>query len=791
MNSITIRGARCHNLKNITVSIPRGKLIVVTGISGSGKSSLIFDTLYAEGQRRYLESLSGSSHHFRELRERPDVDAIDGLTPTISISQTFTAFNPRSTVGTMSDIYDYLRILFTRIGVARGGQVFSITPTPRSFSFNNPLGACEKCEGLGVRLLIDPELILPNKRLSIIEGAIKPLMRLGSERSHLWKTLIAYARSNSIDTSSPVGAISALASAAILHGREGEFQGVIPHLEKYYRETDSPYVRAEIEQYMRESPCDFCRGSRLNNKARSVVIGENISLDMLTAMSISDLRRFFEKSLKIAPRMERLLIQPIRERLELIERVGLSYLTLNRSIPTLAGGEVLRLRIAVQIGIALSGVTYILDEPTQGLHAKNISDLLHTLASLCKLGNTVIVIEHDRAIISAADYVIDMGPGAGENGGRVLYAGDQSGFQNANTDGETARHMRNYKKSRAHIKRRAGNGKHIIIKGASEHNLKFIDASFPLGMLVGVTGVSGSGKSTLVHDILARALSQKLHRAKHPPGAHREISGIEFIDKVITVDQSPIGRTPRSNPATFIGAFMYIRDFFATLPESKKRKYGKGYFSFNVPGGRCETCAGNGEVRIEMYFLPCMYTPCGECGGSRYSRDALYIKWKMKTIADILAMTVTEALNFLGDDIPQIVKYLRTLGEVGLGYLKLGQSATTLSGGEAQRVKLAVELARPGTGRTLYILDEPTIGLHFVDIKHLMDILHALVLKGNTVIIIEHNIDVIAECDWLLDLGPDGGENGGRVVAFGTPDDVSKTRGSYTGQFLRELFLRT
>lgn len=806
MRYIAIRGARCHNLKNITVSIPRGKLIVVTGISGSGKSSLIFDTLFTEGERRYLESLSGSANHFLKLRERSDVDSILGLTPTIAVSQTFTGDNPRSTVGTVSEIYDYLRLLFVRVGLIACSHCGAILPvgetvcascgaslqkiTPRSLSFNNPLGACPVCEGLGIRLEVDPDLVVPNKRLSIMEGAIKPLMRFGSERSRLWKALIEFSRARSIDVIKPIGSIPDAALRAILHGAPPDFEGVIPHLEKRYRETESGYARAEVERYMRERPCPDCMGSRLNKQARSVILN-NVSLDALVAKSIEDARGFFD-SLALDPayrlRPTRMLIQPIRERLSCIERAGLSYLTLNRAVTTLGGGEVQRLRIAMQIGLALSGVTYILDEPTMGLHARNTRDLIQIMKDLSRLDNTVIVIEHDRSVIEAADYVIDMGPGAGELGGRVMYAGHPDGLINGNAQGETARYIKRARvKNEPVYRRRAGNGKFLTVIGAREHNLQSIDVSFPLGVLIGITGVSGSGKSTLVHDILARALLQELYRAKRAPGAHKEIIGINHVNKAIIVDQSPIGRTPRSNPATFIGAFAHIRDFFASLPEAKKRRYEKGHFSFNVPGGRCETCSGEGEIKIEMYFLPDMYAPCPDCRGTRYSREVLEIKWREKTIADILSMTPGEALAFLGDDAPKIRKHLITLSDVGLDYIKLGQPATTLSGGEAQRVKLAAELSRHGTGSTMYILDEPTVGLHFKDTEHLMRILNALVDKGNTVIIIEHNIDVISVCDWLIDMGPEGGSRGGRVVAHGTPEDVARVPESYTGEFLKEV----
>ncbi|MDP3964684.1 MAG: excinuclease ABC subunit UvrA [bacterium] len=955
---IVIKGARVHNLKNISLEIPRDKLIVFTGISGSGKSSLAFDTIYAEGQRRYVESLSAYARQFLGLMDKPDVDQIDGLSPAISIDQKSTSHNPRSTVGTVTEVYDYLRLLYARVGtphcpncgkevsrqtvdqiverilswpdgtkisllaplikdqkgehknvlekIKKSGYVrvrfdsllysveeaealvvdkhkkhtmevvvdrLEISPEtrkkpkkdeasdrsrlvesvetaldlgngiilvqkdeeekdtifsqhfacaecdvslteiePRNFSFNNPHGACPECSGLGTKLEIDADLVIPNKKLTLAQGAIRPWSRTSSNQTWYYRVLETVAQSNGFTTNTPVDKLIPKQLKTILFGT-GEktydvnnadgrgkvrefwttFEGVIPNLERRYKETDSDYIRTEIERYMRIYPCPSCEGRRLRPEALAVTVG-NQSIDRVVSYTIDDAVEFFnslarksskdslsERQMKIAGQV----LKEITNRLRFLQDVGLNYLTLDRSANTLAGGEAQRIRLATQIGSSLVGVVYILDEPSIGLHQRDNDKLIATLKSLRDLGNTVIVVEHDENTIEEADFVVDIGPGAGEHGGEVVAIG---------TPAQVTKHPKSltgkYLSGRLAInpptKYRKGNGKFLTIVGAEEFNLKNVTVDIPLGKFVCITGVSGSGKSTLMTDILARALAQHFYRAKELPGKHKEIKGLEHLDKVIVIDQSPIGRTPRSNAATYTGVFTYIRDLFTQMPEAKLRGYKAGRFSFNVKGGRCEACQGEGYKKIEMQFLPDVYVECEECHGQRYNQAALEIHYKGKSIAEILDMTTEEAYDFF-DSIPAIRQKLRTLKDVGLGYLHLGQSATTLSGGEAQRIKLATELSRRATGRTLYILDEPTTGLHFDDVKHLLSVLNQLADKGNTMLIIEHNLDVIKSVDWVIDLGPEGGSGGGQIVAQGTPKEVANVKKSYTGQYLKKV----
>jgi len=945
---ISVKGARSHNLKNVSVDLPRNKLVVITGISGSGKSSLAFDTIYAEGQRRYVESLSAYARQFLGLMDKPDVERIDGLSPAISIDQKSTSHNPRSTVGTVTEVYDYLRVLYARVGtphcpacgrvvsqqskeqiikyiqklppdtkilllapiirdqkgehrhvfielakagyarVRLDGEVMSIDEAedakldkkrkhtvdvvvdrlvvkdhpsaddrsrladsletaldlgdglvivqqpdndvesmysqhlacphcginlpllePRSFSFNSPHGACLTCTGLGTKLEVDPDLVIPNKKLSIAEGAIRPWARTASFQGWYFRILEAVAERNGFSISTPVKNMSQKAIETILHGTGDElylvenpdggkikeyetvFEGVVPNLLRRYQETDSDYIRREIEGYMRVKQCPQCEGRRLKPEALFVTIADKSIADV-THLSINDALLHIEllagpktpfsvSKMKIA----KLVLREIAARLSFLQNVGLTYLTLDRAAHTLSGGEAQRIRLATQIGSALSGVLYILDEPSIGLHQRDNTRLIQTLKELRDLGNTVIVVEHDEETILEADWVVDVGPGAGEHGGTIVAEGKPEKIKR-NAKSITGQYLSGKKSIKAPKQYRKGNGKTISILGASEFNLRNIDVDIPLGKLVAITGVSGSGKSTLMTDILARALLQHFYRAKERPGAHRSIVGLENIDKVIDIDQSPIGRTPRSNPATYTGVFTPIRDLFTEVPESKIRGYKAGRFSFNVRGGRCEACEGDGVKRIEMNFLPDVYVECEECHGKRYSPQVLEIHYKDKTIADVLEMTVEEALSFFRS-IPIIRNKLETLVEVGLGYIHLGQSATTLSGGEAQRIKLATELSRRATGKTLYILDEPTTGLHFADVERLLHVLHKLVDKGNSVLIIEHNLDVIKSCDWIIDLGPEGGDAGGELIAAGTPKDVAGAKRSYTGQYLRRV----
>ncbi len=986
-NNIKIKGARVHNLKNINVEIPRDKFVVITGLSGSGKSSLAFDTIYAEGQRRYVESLSAYARQFIGLMDKPDVDLIEGLSPAISIDQKSASHNPRSTVGTVTEIYDYLRLLFARIGVPHcprcgkkvkqysldeimdqvfkkylGQEVFVLAPIvrdkkgehknileriakadfhqirfdglvygleeaadmavdkkkkhsveividrlqagrnkedsarlseavekaldlanglvtiaplpasppllssreggakkypsaykkiiplsrekragegapaapgregaettysqlfacpdcgislpelePRNFSFNSPHGACPECSGLGTKLEIDPDLII-NPKLTIAQGAIKPWSHnTASGQSWLLRILGTVAGKNGFDLNTPLKNLSKKQLDIVLYGSgeknynveyesdrfSGElttdFEGVIPNLERRYKQTESDYVRREIEQYMRVLVCPRCQGKRLKPEALAVKI-DGLSIYEVTVKPINAAKKFCRDLMagqKLSARDKKIAGQILKEicaRLDFLTNVGLDYLTLDRAAITLSGGEAQRIRLATQIGSALMGVIYILDEPSIGLHQRDNNKLINTLKRLRDLGNTVIVVEHDEATMMAADHLIDVGPGAGEHGGRIVAEGSPAKIKSS-AKSLTGQYLAGKKSIPAPAKYRSGNGQRLKIIGAAEHNLKNIDVDFPLGTFIAITGVSGSGKSTLMTDILARALSQKFYRAKAQPGQYREIRGLEYIDKVIDIDQSPIGRTPRSNPATYTGAFTPIRDLFAALPEAKIRGYKAGRFSFNVVGGRCEACAGDGLVKIEMQFLPDVYVDCDVCHGRRYNKEALEIYYKDKNIADVLDMTVEEARHFF-KNIPAIHTKLATLFEVGLGYIKLGQSATTLSGGEAQRVKLATELSRRATGKTLYILDEPTTGLHFDDIKRLLGVLNQLVDKGNTVLIIEHNLDVIKSVDWIIDLGPEGGDQGGEIVALGTPREIAGSKKSYTGEYLRKV----
>ncbi|MCX7762172.1 MAG: excinuclease ABC subunit UvrA [Candidatus Kryptonium sp.] len=940
LDKIIIRGARQHNLKNINLDIPRNKFIVITGISGSGKSSLAFDTIYAEGQRRYVESLSAYARQFLDIMEKPDVDLIDGLSPAISIDQKSVSHNPRSTVGTVTEIYDYLRLLFAKIGVqfcyncgkrvqkqstdqivesilklgngvkieifapvVRGrkghyrelfekisrdgflrvrvdGEVREITPgmqvdrykihnieilidkltiskesrrriyeavelaleygnnsvivndgekdlffskhfacvdcnisyeelSPNSFSFNSKYGACSECNGLGEKMEFDLKLIIPNPSLSISEGAIAPY---GKEKDNWeWSLLKAVAKRYDIDLEKPFKKLSKEQVKILLYGAEDEkfsvkyrysdgytttytdkFDGVINYLKKVYTITTSDSVRQWVERFMSSQPCQECQGKRLKKSSLAVKIidaetGKKIGIDEIVSMPIKSAYEFFE-NLKLTEReliIASQILKEIKSRLKFLIDVGLDYLTLDRPAKTLSGGESQRIRLATQIGSQLSGVLYVLDEPSIGLHQRDNIKLIQSLKKLRDLGNTVIVVEHDKETIENADFVIDLGPGAGENGGYVIAIGKPHELDSRSL---TAQYLKGEKKIEIPQKRRQGNGKYLILRGATGNNLKNIDVKFPLGKFICITGVSGSGKSTLISETLYRILAKHFYNSTQEPLPYKSIEGIEHIDKVIEIDQSPIGRTPRSNPATYTGVFTFIRDLFSQLPESRLRGYKPGRFSFNVKGGRCEACEGSGVKKIEMHFLPDVYVVCDVCKGKRYNKETLEIRYKGKSISDVLNMTVSEALEFF-KDIPNIKRKLQTLHDVGLGYIKLGQPAPTLSGGEAQRVKLATELSKVATGKTLYILDEPTTGLHFEDIKMLLDVLNKLVDKGNTVIVIEHNLEVIKVADWIIDLGPEGGDEGGYIVAEGTPEEVAQNPNSYTGRFLKkELF---
>jgi len=962
--AIVIRGAREHNLKNITVELPRDKLVVITGLSGSGKSSLAFDTLYAEGQRRYVESLSAYARQFLGEMQKPDVDQIEGLSPAISIDQKGTSRNPRSTVGTVTEIYDYLRLLYARIGVPHcpscgrevnqqtvgqiveaiqempeesrilllaplvkdrkgehrkvfddvrrlgfvrvrvNGQVHDVDEEialdrykmhtieavvdrlivrgsdgngrgmdrtrladsvetalklgggimvvvdvsqepprdhifsehfacvhcgislpeiePRTFSFNSPHGACPACTGLGTELEIDPDLVIPDRSKSLAEGAIEPWTRTRSGDSYYCQLLEAVARQQGIPLDKAVRELLPSQLNYILYGgRRGEqvtlhyktsqgvsrtyttrFEGVIPNLQRRHREAPSDYVRREIERYMAERDCPVCHGRRLRPEALAVTVAGK-SIDQVTSMSVSEMLHWI-KELRDSPPasvtgdgheeggltkrqqlIARQIFKELHDRLSFMVNVGLDYLTIDRRAATLSGGEAQRIHLATQIGSRLMGVLYILDEPSIGLHPRDNKRLIRTLLGMRDLGNTVIVVEHDEATMRSADWILDLGPGAGEQGGHVVCSAPPESFLMCR-ESLTAAYLRGERQIPVPHVRRPGNGDFLTVVGAAENNLKEITVRFPLGTFVAVTGVSGSGKSSLVVEVLFKRLNQHFYRAKAKPGKHDMVLGLEHIDKVVNIDQSPIGRTPRSNPATYTNVFTPIRELFARLPEAKARGYKPGRFSFNVKGGRCEACRGDGIIRIEMQFLPDVYVPCEVCQGRRYNREALEILYKGRSIADVLEMTVEEALEFFSN-VPRIRNKLQTLSDVGLGYIRLGQPATTLSGGEAQRIKLSKELSRRSTGRTFYILDEPTTGLHFADIEKLLQVLHRLVDQGNTVVVIEHNLDVIKAADWIIDLGPEGGDGGGRVVAEGTPEEVSRVARSYTGQFLRSV----
>jgi len=974
LDKIVVRGAREHNLKDIDVVIPRDKLVVITGISGSGKSSLAFDTIYAEGQRRYVESLSAYARQFLGQMEKPDVDYIEGLSPAISIDQKGASRNPRSTVGTVTEIYDYLRLLFARVGhphcpkcgreitqqtvqqivdailsLPDGSRIMIMAPVvrdrkgehqalfedmrragfvrvrvdgrihdlaeefdldknkrhtielvidrlmihapqtsgvitgngkspagdnsergritdsvetalkagagvvlisvvdgeellfsehfacvhcgislgeiaPRNFSFNSPHGACPACTGLGTKLEIDPELVIPNRDLSISEGAIQPWARMATTSAWTYQIIEGVAEHYGFSTHVPVRQLSDRQMQILLYGSKGEpiivkrraptgriheydmtYEGVIPNLERRYKETDSDYIRAEIERYMSTKPCPVCQGARLKPESLAVTIaGKNIvqvtSLSIIEAQQFmaflsgsEDIRDAFDprEAATRSPLTERELViahqilKEIRARLGFLVDVGLDYLTLDRAAATLSGGEAQRIRLATQIGSTLMGVLYVCDEPSIGLHPIDGSRLIRTLKKLRDLGNTLLIVEHDEAMMRAADHIIDMGPGAGEHGGEIVAEGTVEEIM-AHPTSLTGHYLSGRKSIPVPKRRRPGSGKTLTIHGARENNLKNIDVQIPLGKLVCITGVSGSGKSTLVDEILHKKLAQVLYKAKDRPGACDGISGIEFIDKVVNIDQSPIGRTPRSNPATYTGAFTPIRELFATVPEARMRGYSPGRFSFNVKGGRCEACRGEGYVQIEMHFLPDITVPCEVCKGKRYNREALEIRFKGKNIAEVLEMTVEEANEFF-ESFPSIRSKLATLHDVGLSYMRLGQPATTLSGGEAQRVKLATELSRRATGKTLYILDEPTTGLSFEDAAALLRVLQRLVDAGNTVVLIEHHLDLIKSADHIIDLGPGGGDRGGYIIAEGTPEEVATVEGSATGLYLRDM----
>lgn len=957
-DKIIVKGARIHNLKNINVEIPREKLTVMTGLSGSGKSSLAFDTIYAEGQRRYVESLSTYARQFLQLMEKPDVDSIEGLSPAISIDQKTASRNPRSTVGTVTEIYDYLRLMFAKIGhphcpncgklisrqsvsqivenisnmkegkkimllapvirdrkgshtkvfekikkdgfvrVRVDGEVISILNIPelvenkkhtieivvdrlvvkdfkhhtqklssgdeielpnpdrtrladsietalkrgegiiiiydvdankdhvyselfscidcgvniaeiepRSFSFNSPHGACPTCHGLGTKLEIDPEMIIPNSNLTLAEGAILPWSATTSHLTWYNRILEGVAKAHKFSMNTPLKNLSKEAMQVVLYGsgetkyniKIGEpgqgsfngsyntvFEGVIPNLERRYLETDSDYIRKKIEKFMRILKCPACHGNRLRPEALAVLINDH-NIIQVTELSARKAINFFQnlKLSEMEGQIAKLILKEIVNRLQFLDDVGLSYLTLDRTANTLSGGEAQRIRLATQIGSRLSGVVYVLDEPSIGLHQNDNAKLINTLFSLRNLGNTVIVVEHDVDTMLASDYILDIGPGAGKDGGRVIAAGTPAEIMK-NPNSITGQYLSGKKEVPIPKKRRKGNGKFLTIVGAKEHNLKNITAKFPLGVFIGVTGVSGSGKSTLINDILVKKVTGEIYGSHNVPGKHDAIEGMAHLDKIINIDQSPIGRTPRSNPATYTGVFTDIRDMFATTNEAKLRGYKSGRFSFNVKGGRCEACAGDGIKKIEMHFLPDIYVTCEVCQGKRYNAEALEITYRGKNIADVLDMTVAEGLEFF-QAIPNIKTKLETLHEVGLSYIHLGQSATTLSGGEAQRIKLATELSRRSTGQTLYVLDEPTTGLHFDDVRKLLDVLQKLVDKGNTVLTIEHNLDVIKSVDYVIDLGPEGGDQGGEIIAQGTPEDVAKVAKSYTGQWLKKV----
>ena len=938
LDHISVKGARANNLKNVDVSIPRDKLVVLTGVSGSGKSSLAFDTIYAEGQRRYVESLSSYARMFLGQMEKPDVDSIDGLSPAISIDQKTTSKNPRSTVGTVTEIYDYLRLLWARVGtphcpvcgkeiqqqtidqiidqvmrlpeatriqilapVIRGkkgehlkifedarksgyvrvradGSLYDLSEeikldknkkhnieivvdrlviraditqrltdsveiasglagglvvvnvvgedrdilfsqnyacedcgisieelTPRMFSFNNPFGACPTCTGLGVQLKVDPELIIPNRDLSILDGAITASGWNNIKGDSISRMYFeALAKRYKFKLTTPVRDLSDEVLDVILYGTKGEklkltydrangqgtlmqaFEGICNNLERRYRETQSDSVRRELEECMSEKPCPDCRGKRLRRESLAVTVG-GLDIDAYCRLSVNAALDFMER-LELSPQKMLIaaqIVKEIKSRLGFLQSVGLEYLTLSRSAGTLSGGESQRIRLATQIGSSLMGVLYILDEPSIGLHQRDNDKLLATLKHLRDLGNTLLVVEHDEDTMRAADYIVDVGPGAGVHGGRIVAQGTAEEIME-NPNSITGAYLSGVRKIPVPSERRKGNGQFLTVRGASENNLKDVDVSIPLGTFTCVTGVSGSGKSSLVNEVLYKKLAADLNRAKTRPGKHRAIEGEEYLDKVIDIDQSPIGRTPRSNPATYTGLFNDIRELFASTPDARARGYGPGRFSFNTRGGRCEACSGDGLIKIEMHFLPDIYVPCEVCKGKRYNRETLEVRYKGKNIYEVLEMTVDEALPFF-ENLPKIYNRLLTLSEVGLSYVKLGQPSTELSGGEAQRVKLATELAKRSTGRTIYILDEPTTGLHSYDVHKLLEVLQKLVDLGNTVVVIEHNLDVVKTADYLIDLGPEGGDGGGTVVCTGTPEEVSRCEASYTGRYLKRI----
>ena len=932
---IRVKGAREHNLKNVDIEIPRDQLVVITGLSGSGKSSLAFDTIYAEGQRRYMESLNSYARQFLGTMDKPDVDSIEGLSPAISIDQKSTSRNPRSTVATVTEIYDYLRLLFARIGVPHcpicGNEVtrrtteviideilrqfvdkrilllapivknkkgeFAHIPEqyqrlgyarvrvdgvvyaldefpelqksykhnielvvdrlaltaemrsrlsqsveqaldlgqgvievldadsdevktfsqryacvdhpdvdipelePRLFSFNAPQGACPVCTGLGSRLEVDPELVF-NNNLTISEGAIRPYNRMNSDAWNM-KRLASVAEVHGFSLKVSVGKLSDDAKHKILYGTGDQkyrvdlgggrhydttYEGVIPNLERRWKETDSDFMRRDIERFMRERDCYACKGARLKPVVLAVTVHELNIVDVCD-LSVDDALDLFDNKLQLTEQemtIARLIVKEIKSRLAFMSNVGLNYLELSRAANTLSGGEAQRIRLATQIGAGLQGVLYVLDEPSIGLHQRDNDKLIDMLKRLRDLGNSVLVVEHDEDTIRQSDFLVDMGPGAGVNGGQVVAMGTPE-IVAKNENSITGRYLSGAEKIAVPKKRRkVVKDRKLIVRGARENNLKNIDVEFPLGLMTVVSGVSGSGKSTLVNDIVARELAAELNRATTAPGLHDAIEGVNLLDKAIVIDQSPIGRTPRSNPATYTGIFTPIRELFASTPEANVRGYKSGRFSFNVKGGRCENCQGDGVIKIEMHFLPDVYVQCDECHGKRYNREALEIKYKDKTIADVLDMTIDQAAEFF-DSVPNIARKLQTLVEVGLGYIKLGQPATTFSGGEAQRIKLATELSKRSTGKTMYILDEPTTGLHSADVKRLLGILQQLVEGGNSMIIIEHNLDVIKSADWIIDMGPEGGIGGGTVVACGTPEDIAKVPNSFTGKYLKKM----
>ena len=939
IDKLIVRGAREHNLKNVSIELPRNALIVFTGLSGSGKSSLAFDTIFAEGQRRYVESLSAYARQFLGQMDKPDVDFIEGLSPAVSIDQKSTNRNPRSTVGTITEVYDYLRLLFARAGrphcptcgkavtrqspqqivdqiltmpattkfqvlapivrsrkgefvdlfadlITQGfsrarvdGEVIQLTDVPklkkqekhtievvvdrltakeesktrltdsietalrlasgivlldfvdakgaekertysehlachdcnlsfeelepRSFSFNSPFGACPECSGIGTKLEVDNDLIIPDDSISINEGAIAPWSG-GQSSDYFLRLLEALAKDVSFSLDTPWKKISIKARDAIINGYEYEikmkykgrygtknyttgFEGVVPFIHRRHSETDSDYSRDKYEAYMRETPCDVCKGARLKPEVLAVTLGDK-NISEITELSIMECAEFL-KAIKLNKREAQIaerVMKEVHARLGFLLDVGLDYLSLARPAGTLSGGEAQRIRLATQIGSGLVGVLYVLDEPSIGLHQRDNRRLIDTLTRLRNLGNTLIVVEHDEETIRTADWVVDIGPGAGEHGGKVVVSGSYDDLI-ASKESITGAYLSGRKSIAIPAKRRKVDPKRqLVVKGAKENNLQNIDVEVPLGVFVSVTGVSGSGKSTLVNDILYTTLANKLNGARLVPGRHRTVTGIDLLDKVVHVDQSPIGRTPRSNPATYTGVFDKVRALFAETSEAKIRGYQQGRFSFNVKGGRCENCSGDGTITIEMNFLPDVYVPCEVCHGARYNRETLEVHYKGKTIADVLDMPIEQAADFF-ESVPAIARYLKTLNDVGLGYVRLGQSAPTLSGGEAQRVKLATELQRRSTGRTIYVLDEPTTGLHFEDVSKLLGVLNRLVDTGNTVVVIEHNLDVIKSSDWVIDMGPEGGFRGGLVVAQGTPEDVAKVKASYTGQFLGEI----